>query len=126
MFDKIKSFYKKIIELIQMCDKHNVFHIIIGCLVPIIFVLIGCNVVLSMIFGCIFGLAYEFAYCYIPIKTCKTIFGIKIKIFDIKSWRTELSDGEFIKRHDFANENYKYNFLGIFISVILLIMIKFI
>lgn len=121
---KIKEFFSKIRDFFTKSGTHEKLHVLIGFIVPFVLYLAGTSFILSLIMGGIFGLVFEVIYCYAPMKEVVLFNKFKINVPDFKKWRENIKNGDFEQKNDFNNENYKYNFLGIFLSVILIILIK--
>lgn len=120
---KIKDFLINLCKKIKSSYKHQRFHVFIGIIVPLFLWLIGFSFILSLLCGSLAGLLEEIIYCYAPLKSIK-IWKWYIKVPDFKKWKEEFKNGSIKNRHSFENENYKYNFIGLFTFIIIIILLK--
>ena len=95
----------------------------IGIVVPLFLWIIGFSFILSLLCGALAGLLEEIIYCYAPLKSIK-VWKWYIKVPDFKKWKEEFKNGSIKTKHSFENENYKYNFIGLFAFVIIIILLK--
>lgn len=120
---KIKDFLIKICKMLKNTYKHQRLHITIGVIVPLLLWMIGFGFILSLLCGALAGLIEEVVYCYSPLKTIK-MWKWNLKIPDFKAWKREFKSGNMTAKHSFENENYKYNFIGLLIAVVVIILVK--
>lgn len=120
---KIRDFLVKLCKMLKNTYKHQRLHITIGVITPLLLWMIGFGFILSLLCGALAGLIEEIIYCYAPLKTIK-IWKWDLKVPDFKEWKKEFKSGNMSTKHSFENENYKYNFIGLLIFVIIIILIK--
>ena len=120
---KIKDFLVNLCKKINNSYKHQRFHVFIGIIVPLFLWTIGFSFILSLLCGVLAGLLEEIIYCYAPLKSIK-VWKWCIKVPDFKKWKEEFKNGSIKTKHSFENENYKYNFIGLFAFVIIIILLK--
>lgn len=120
---KIKDFLVNLCKKIKNSYKHQRFHVFIGVIVPLFLWIIGFSFILSLLCGALAGLLEEIIYCYAPLKSIK-VWKWYIKVPDFKKWKEEFKNGSIKTKHSFENENYKYNFVGLFAFVIIIILLK--
>lgn len=120
---KIKNFLVNFREIIKNTYRHQRLHIIIGVIVPLFLWTIGFSFIMALLCGALYGLLEEVIYCYAPLKKIKIIKWY-IKIPDLKKWGGEFETGTLKTRHSFENKNYKCNFIGLSVFIIIIILIK--
>lgn len=111
---------KKITEFFDRFSKSTLFqksHILIGFIVPLTLHLMGLSYISSIMYGLFAGLFKEIIHCYSPMKSVG--FGkFKVKIVDWEALKFMFSSMNFIKKHEFGEENYYFNICGLIIFTI--------
>lgn len=120
---KLKDFLVNLCEILKNTYKHQRLHITLGVIIPLLLWLIGFGFIFSLLCGALAGLIEELIYCYVPLKTIK-IWKWGLKVPDFKAFKEEFKSGNITTKHSFENENYKYNFIGLSIFVIIIILVK--